>query len=228
MNTRLWKPILIACGKVVVLFTLLLIIAASIEVNHVLHPPRIIAPGNTLRKYHSPYQDVTLITDDGIRLSAWYTPPRNGAVILLAHGYGDNRPEWIHELLAKKGFGVLAWDARAHGSSGGDISTVGYLEVLDVKAALKYALSQPGVQHVGAWGGSMGGATVIRAAAAFPEIEAVFVDSSFDSLDDEFNHLVPYPIINPLVKFIATTETGIKFNEVDPLADIGKISPRPV
>lgn len=201
---------------------------ASFEVNNVLHPPRIVPQGKTLRKYHIPYQNVDLVTDDGIHLAAWYTPPRNGAVILLAHGYGEKRPEWVYALVAKKGFGVLAWDARAHGSSGGDISTIGYLEILDVKAALKYALAQPGVQHVGAWGGSMGAATVIRAAAAFPEIEAVFADSSFDSLDDELNYLIPYPVINPLAKFIATTETGIPLSAVDPLDDIAKISPRPV
>jgi len=228
MKIKLWKRIALGSGKMIVLFTLLLILAASIEVEHVLHPPRIIPQGRTLRKYHIPYQAVDLITDDGVRLSAWYTPPQNGAVILLAHGYGEKRPEWVYALVARKGFGVLAWDARAHGSSGGDISTIGYLEVLDVKVALKFALAQPGVHHVGAWGGSMGAATVIRAAAAFPEIEAVFADSSFDSLNDELNYLVPYPVINPLTKFIAITETGIPLNAVNPLDDIAKISPRPV
>jgi len=209
------------------------IVAATVllgfaEVYNALHPPRIIPPGNTLRKYKIPYQSLDLITVDGIRLSAWYTPPRNGAVILLAHGYGDNRPEWVHELLAKKGYGVLSWDARAHGESDGEISTIGYLEVLDAKAALDYVLAQPAVKHIGAWGGSMGGATLIRAAAYFPEIEALFIDSSFASLDDEFNFLVPYPVINPLAKMIASAETGISLDKVDPLEDIGKISPRPV
>lgn len=206
----------------------LIVILGFAEVNNALHPPRIIPPGNTLRKYEIPYESIDLITTDGIRLSAWYTPPRKGAVILLAHGYGDNRPEWVHALLAKKGYGVLAWDARAHGESDGDISTIGYLEVLDVRAALDYVLAQPGVEHVGAWGGSMGGATLIRAAADFPEIEALFIDSSFASLDDEFNYLVPYPVINPLAKLIATTQTGINLEAVDPLKDIARISPRPV
>ncbi len=205
-----------------------MIVAVSFEVNHALHPPRIIPPGNTLRKYKIPFQSINLITEDGIRLSAWYTPPRNGSVILLAHSYGDNRPEWLHELLAKKGYGVLAWDARAHGESDGQISTIGYLEVLDVKAALDYAKAQPDVKHIGAWGGSMGAATLILAAARFPQIEALFVDSSFDSLDDEFNFLVPYPVVNPLAKLIAQTETGINLNAVSPVAVIGEISPRPV
>jgi fermentation-respiration switch protein FrsA (DUF1100 family) len=232
MQNKIWnysvRGIIIFVVKIIVALTTLIIILASFEVNHALHPPRIIPPGNTLRKYKIPYQNVNLITADGIRLSAWYTPPRNGSVILLAHSYGDNRPEWLHELLAKKGYGVLAWDARAHGASDGQISTIGYLEVLDVKAALDYAMSQPDVKHIGAWGGSMGAATLILAAARFPQIEALFVDSSFDSLDDEFNFLVPYPVINPLAKMIAQTETGIKLNSVSPVAVIGEISPRPV
>ena len=214
--------------KAIVALAVLTIFTGFVEVNKALHPPRIIPPGNTLRKYKIEYQSIDLITDDGVRLSAWYTPPKNGAVILLAHGYGDNRPEWIHALLAKKKYGVLAWDARAHGESDGDISPVGYLEVLDVKAALDYALAQTGVEHIGAWGGSMGGATIIRAAVQFPQIEAVFIDSSFASLDDEFDYLVPYPVINPMTKFIARMETGFSLDHVNPLNEIPKISPRPV
>lgn len=205
-----------------------IVIASAIKLSDALHPPRNIPQGNTLRKYKIDYRSVDLITDDGLRLSAWYTPPQNGAVILLAHGYGNQRPEWVYSLLARKKYGVLAWDARAHGESEGSISTIGYLEVLDVKAALEYAQAQPGVEHIGAWGGSMGAATIIRAAAQFPQIEAIFVDSSFTSLEDEFNYLVPYPILNPVAKFIVTTGTGIQLDEVNPLDDIVKISPRPI
>jgi fermentation-respiration switch protein FrsA (DUF1100 family) len=84
------------------------------------------------------------------------------------------------------------------------------------------------VQHIGAWGGSMGGATLIRAAADFPELEAIFIDSSFASLDDEFDFLVPYPILNPLAKYLSQIETGISIDKINPLKDIASISPRPV
>ena len=226
-NKRL-RSILTFAFKAIAILTVSTILLGFVQVNNALHPPRIIPPGNTLRKYNIPYQSLDLITEDGIRLSAWYTPPRNGAVILLAHGYGDNRPEWVHALLAKKGYGVLTWDARAHGESDGKISTIGYLEVLDVKSALDYVMAQPDIKHIGAWGGSMGAATLILATAQFPQIDALFVDSSFASLDEEFNFLVPYPVINPLAKAIAQVETGIDLNEVNPLDVIGKISPRPV
>ena len=227
-GNRWARSIFIFAIKGTIVAVISIMVASAIKLNDALHPPRAIPQGKTLRKYKIDYRSVDLITDDGIRLSAWYTPARNGAVILLAQGYGNKRPEWVYALLARKKYGVLAWDARAHGESEGNLSTIGYLEVLDVKAALEYARTQPGVTHIGAWGGSMGGATAIRAAAQFPQIEAVFVDSSFTSLEDEFNYLVPYPIINPVAKFIVTSGTGIKLDQVSPLNDIAKISPRPV
>ena len=227
-RNKRFSSVLIFAFKAILILAALITLVGFVEVNNALHPPRIIPPGNTLKKFNIPYQSVDLVTEDGVRLAAWYTPPRNGVVILLAHGYGDNRPEWVHTMLAKSKYGVMAWDARAHGESGGEISTIGYLEILDVKAALDYVLAQPGVERVGAWGGSMGGATLIRAAAAFPEIEAVWIDSSFASLDDEFDFLVPYPIINPLAKYIAQIETGVNINAINPLKDIAMISPRPV
>ena len=115
------RSILTITTKAILALTALTVSVGFIEVNNALHPPRIIPPGNTLRKYKIPYQSLDLITADGIRLSAWYTPPRNDVVILLAHGYGDNRPEWVHALLAKKGYGVISWDARARRKRWGDL-----------------------------------------------------------------------------------------------------------
>jgi len=228
MKNKSWRSILTFTVKAITALAVLTILVGLAQVNNALHPPRIVPPGNTLRESRIEFQHLDLITEDGIRLSAWYTHPRKGAVILLAHGYGDNRPEWVHVMLAKKGYGVLSWDARAHGESDGEISTVGYLEVLDVKAALDFVLAQPDVSHVGAWGGSMGGATLIRATAQFPEIEALFVDSSFASLNDEFDFLVPYPVINPLAKFLAEWQTGFSIKDLDLVKDIARIGPRPV
>ena len=215
-------------AKELALLSIFLIAVCAVEVNHILRPERIVPQGNTLRKFDIPYEEVQLVTADGIRLAAWYTPPRNSAVILLAHGFGDYRPEWVYEMLARTGYGVLAWDARAHGESEGTLSTIGYLEVLDVQSALGYALTQPGVRHIGAWGGSMGAVTIIRAAAEYPQIEAIFVDSPFASLDDELDYLLPYPLLNPLAKILAQLETGVRIQDINPLADIARISPRPV
>lgn len=174
------------------------------------------------------YQEIELLTSDGIRLSAWYTPPKNNALILVAHGYGAQRSEDFFALFAEHGYGVLAWDFRAHGSSGGDMVTFGYYETMDVKAALDYAMIQSGVKHIGGWGGSMGGATMIRAAAQFSEIDALVVDSPFATLEDQLNLRVPYSLINPLIRYFAERETGLPIDTIRPVDDIIHISPRPV
>ena len=193
-----------------------------------LHPARVTPSGDFLRANGIEFQEVELVADDGVKLSAWYTPPKNGTVILLAHGYGLHRMEDFYTLFASHGYGVLAWDFRAHGTSGGDFCSMGYFEVMDVRAALDFALAQPGVEHIGGWGGSMGAVTMIRAAAQYPEIEALVADSPFSTLEEELNMRVPFPVLRPVIRFFAERESGVTLGQVNPLADISKISPRSV
>ena len=146
----------------------------------------------------------------------------------MAHGYGDKRPEDFYALFATHGYGVIAWDFRAHGKSEGELSSLGYYEMLDAKAALDFVLAQPDVEHVGAWGGSMGAVTMIRATAHYPQIEALVADSPFATLQDEMDLRVPFPIMRPLIRFFAERESGVTLDLVRPVDDIARISPRPV
>jgi uncharacterized protein len=135
-------------------FFILVIYASNRWVQSHLRPARIIPTGAWLVENNIPFQEIELTTKDGIKLAAWYTPPHtegNGTVILVAHGYNASRPEGIYGMFAQHGYGVLAWDFRAHGQSGGDTCSLGYYEQLDVEAALDYALKQPDVKHIGAW-----------------------------------------------------------------------------
>jgi fermentation-respiration switch protein FrsA (DUF1100 family) len=138
------------------------------------------------------------------------------------------RSAQLHALFAQHGYGVISWDARAHGVSGGATTTIGYLESLDVEAALDYALRQDGVRHVGAYGLSMGAATVIRAAAQRREIEAVVADSAYPTLDEMVGREVPSPVLLPFLRFFAERETGVSAQAMRPVDEIGRISPRPV
>jgi fermentation-respiration switch protein FrsA (DUF1100 family) len=192
-----------------------------------LHPPRQISSGVLLREQGIDVREIELTTEDNLRLSAWYTPPKNGAVILVAHGYGASRPEHYHALFASHGYGVVSWDFRAHGRSEGEFTSLGYYETHDVKAALDFALAQPGVERVGGWGGSMGAVTMIRATARYPEIEALIADSPFVTLEEEMDLRVPVPL-RPLIRFFAEREAGVTVDRVRPVDDIARISPRPV
>jgi uncharacterized protein len=195
--------------------------------NSMLHPVRIPVSGDLLKSKNIPYETIKLTTRDGVQLSAWYTPPTNGAVILVAHGYNDNRLENLHAMFAQNGYGVLSWDFRAHGESEGDFSSLGYFEQLDVEAALDHALAQEGVEHIGAWGGSMGGAAVILTAARRKEIEAVVADSAFSSLEDVLRGSM-HDLLFPLVAVFSEYYTGADIEAVSPVQQIGKIGPRAV
>ncbi len=194
-----------------------------------LHPPRLHhAQDETPLRLGVAYQNITLTTRDGLKLAAWYTPPQNGVVVLAAHGYAARRSPEIYALFARHGYGVLAWDMRAHGESEGKLCTVGYAEAGDVETALDFALSQPGVEHVAAWGESMGGVATILAAARRPEIEALVADSAFTTLEDELALRVPMPLLRPLIRFFAEQEAGGSIQSVRPIDQIGRLSPRPV
>ncbi len=229
-NWRYWTNLLGASLVAVGLVALAgLLLFSKRQALAYLHPRRLDPPsGAYLVQQQIPYQEIELLTTDGLRLSAWYTPPQNGALILLAHGYGDRRSEEFYALFTSHGYGVLAWDFRGHGASSGETVTLGYFETLDVEAALEYALAQSSVEHIGAWGASMGAATLIRATALHPEIEALVADSPFPSLEDELALRVPIPFINPLIRFFAERETGLQLDSIRPIDEIGQIAPRPV
>jgi len=174
------------------------------------------------------YQEITLTTADGLELAGWYTPASNGAVILVAHGYGGARQAEKHAFFARSGFGTVTWDFRAHGESEGEVCTMGYQEAMDVEAALDFALSQPDLSMVGALGESMGAAAVIQAAARRPEIAAMVADSPFAALEEEIEIVVPQAILRPFIRFFAEREAGLDIGDLRPIERIGEISPRPV
>ncbi len=107
-------------------------------------------------------------TADGLRLACFYgqtkvTPARGTCVILHGHSYGKDGMAWLARKLTERGFDVVAFDARAHGESEGEISTVGDLEGADANAVVeqaekKFALPHPRIVI----GQSLGAVTAIR------------------------------------------------------------------
>jgi uncharacterized protein len=214
--------------SLVLTFFILVLYASNRWAQSHRHPARNVPTGAWLKENDVSYEDIELTTSDGITLAAWYTPPQNGSVILVAHGYNSSRPEDIYAMFAKHGYGVLAWDFRAHGESGGETCSLGFYEQLDAEAALTYALSRPEVEHVGAWGGSMGATTMILTAAKHPEIEAVASDSAFPTLEDIIRLNTPIRIMQPFVLFFAEQQSGFDLDQVRPVDEIAKIAPRAV
>lgn len=126
------------------------------------------------------YEDVTLISPDGAELAAWYLPSENQAAVLLLHGYGSSRGSLSKHILAlsEAGFGVLVYDLRGHGASGGEFRSLGWQDVIDVPPALAYLESRPDVDadRIGIYGFSVGGQIALISAGELPQISAIFVD----------------------------------------------------
>lgn len=105
----------------------------------------------------------TLVTDDGVTIDAAHEPGPGELAIVVAHGFTGSwqRPAMrrVVDVFRSAG-GVISFDFRGHGRSGGD-STVGDREVLDLGAAIDWAreLGYPTVATVGF---SMGASIVVR------------------------------------------------------------------
>jgi pimeloyl-ACP methyl ester carboxylesterase len=125
---------------------------------------------------------VTLSSTDGVTLAGWYIPSKNAAAVILLHGYSANRLDMLNhaELLARHGYGVLMYDLRAHGESGGALRSFGWRDVNDVAAALDYMQRRADVDsnRIGLLGFSVGGQIAIRAAAQTDRIKAVVADEA--------------------------------------------------
>ena len=229
-NFQYWRNLIIFASSVLLIGITAVIVSYTYQAAlGYPHPSRVIrSADDTPAKFGIAYQDVTFKTVDGLRLSAWYTPPKNGAVILVAHGYHGVRDLNMHVFFAKHGYGVVTWDFRAHGESEGDLSTIGYNEVRDVEAALDFALAQPNVKKVGAWGGSMGAAVSIMAAAKRNEISAVVADSAYATLEGQLDTMVKVAALRPLVRFFAEREAGMSVDMVRPVDHVARLSPRPI
>jgi pimeloyl-ACP methyl ester carboxylesterase len=126
--------------------------------------------------------DASFPTEDGVTLSGWYIPSSNGAAVVLAHGASQTRSQLLTyaAVLARHGFGVLLYDARGHGRSGGRAMEYGWFGDRDVTAAISYTSSQLDVHPgwVGAVGVGLGADQVVAAAARDARIKAVVSDGA--------------------------------------------------
>ncbi|GAA3124221.1 alpha/beta fold hydrolase [Planomonospora alba] len=129
----------------------------------------------------APSFPVMLRTRDNVRIDAAHTPPRHDGdlAIVLAHGFtGSFRSRTTRRIVhVLSGFGgVIAFDFRGHGRSGGE-TTVGDLEIHDLDAAVRHA-RVTGYSRVVTMGFSMGGAVALRQAALLRGVDGVVAVSA--------------------------------------------------
>jgi hypothetical protein len=146
--------------------------------------------GRTPAAFGLAFEEASFTSADGVALRGWWVPAEAGSgSAVLVHGWNRSRAEMVGKVpfLHAQGLNVLLFDARHHGESGGTLSSFGYLERLDVRAAVAEARRRaPG--PILAWGVSLGAAAAVMAAAEDETISAVVSDATYLSLPDTVRH----------------------------------------
>ncbi len=135
-----------------------------------------------------PYEQVAIISFDGLKLSGRYYHVRDGAPVeILFHGYRSHAYRDCsggHALSRKMGFNALVVDQRAHGDSDGRTITFGIKERYDCLAWSNYVADRFGKDTPIILSGlSMGAATVLMASDLdLPEnVACIIADSPYST-----------------------------------------------
>jgi dienelactone hydrolase len=188
------------------------------------------------------YEDVSVVNEDGLRLTGWFVPGDNGATIMAAHGNPGGRQDELVEaqFLNQHGYSVLMGSFRAHDDCQGDQVTFGYDEQKDLAAWHHFLLSRADVDpdRIGLLGESMGGGTSILYAAKHDDIKALVTVSGFALTPEVVEAFIKYenpdlpqwliPILSRLIVFWGEREADFSTRELNTESVIGDISPRPV
>lgn len=209
-----------------------------------------------------PYEDVQFVSTDGVKLSGWWIaaqPPlavpttgpatqrsrgdwgRKTAVVCHGLGAGKSNQLLLTRDLILNGYNVLIFDFRAHGHSGGQLSSFGDRERFDVLGAVRWLRENRPDQSrkIVGLGVSMGGAALMAAAAEpSPEgraIDAVAVLSTFDHFNSIADDLTENYLIQPVSWLarnvsvpLASALSGSDLEQFSPARAADRIAPRPI
>ena len=190
-------------------------------------------------------EEVSFTASDGTKLEGWVAFGTSETAVLLLHGYRcDKRSMLLRaSMLFEAGMTVFLFDFRNTGESGGDFTSFGYYEKLDLAAALDLLErldsgrndGNQTLNSVGLLGLSNGGATAILYAAENPgRVDALIAESSFKSLDSavsqSFTHFVGLPAFPfaPITVWITEMRTGISRKAIMPEKSVQELQDIPI
>lgn len=201
---------------------------SSLESNSLYHPDAGEYPVNPIEAVQGTHlekqvQDVYFSASDGVKLNAWFVPPKDGMpTVLLAHGNGGNIADRsvILSRFTEKGYGFLMFDYRGYGKSEGVSEEKGLYK--DFHAASDYLADKqriPVSEQI-AFGESLGSAVAVEAASGM-HFRAVILSPALTSAPATAKHLLQHNLMGVL-SFLPTNL--IMKQDYDSLSRIGKIT----
>jgi uncharacterized protein len=223
---RYLRRTLIGLAALVVGFEVMLSIAFAYVFTHAARP---VVPPAALG---TPHEEVSFTTSDGLELTGWYVPSKNGAAVIAFPG--RKGPQRHARMLARHGYGVLLFDRRGEGESEGDPNTLGWAGDRDLEAALAFLRRRSDVDpdRIGGLGLSVGGEMLLQSAAESQALRAVVSDGAGTRSIREHVHTSGAANWLLLPQWSVITAATAVFSNHAPPPDlkelVGRIAPRPV
>jgi dienelactone hydrolase len=180
-----------------------------------------------------PYERVSFVTSDGLRLVGWYVPSHNRAAVIAVPGRSG--PVAHARMLARHGYGVLLFDRRGEGESEGDFNAFGWGGDTDLKAAVTFLAQRPDVDaaRIGGLGLSVGGEMMLETAAEDERLRAVVsegagVRSLAEHWDDPGPAAAQKPFSDWVIQTLALTALANQAPPPGLSGLVNDIAPRPL
>jgi len=191
------------------------------------------------RRYDLRPEHIIFSSADGLKLSGVYMHGKNGATIVLLHGYGRSKEQMFPQasFLNRAGFNILMFDFRASGESEGKYITFGQKEQLDLVGAIEYLKKRSDVnmERIGLLGFSMGGAVALMKSGEIPEIRAIIINSTYARFKSviwqnfqRFFKGIPFFPLGHFVLWIIKFRTGIHYLRINPVRYLRGLHERPL
>lgn len=186
-----------------------------------------------------PWEDVRIPTQGADTLAGWWLPrPASQQVIVVCYGYRNRRADMlgVGAALWRHGYNVLLFDYHGHGEHAGSRVTLGYRELADALAAIRYTCTRLPSARLGVLGYSMGAAIAIMAAARDPRVEVVVADSPFAAQRNPINRRLRQRLklkwsgrpVMFIADYVQRWLLGYRFRDVEPLREVGALGNRPI
>ncbi len=158
------------------------------------------------------FQSVNFVTDDKVKLHAWYIPSDNPrATVLFCHGNAGNISHRLDsiQIFNRLGLNVFIFDYRGYGQSEGKMTEKG--SYLDAEAAWKYLTYNKNILpgNIIIFGRSLGGA-IASWLASHHEPAALIIESSFSSVNSMGKHFYPFLPVSLISRFSYNTAEYVK------------------
>jgi uncharacterized protein len=168
--------------------------------------------GVTPQAYGLPFEAVTIATQDGEKLSAWWVPaPQFRGAVLIFHGNAGNISHRLDYLQMFHGLGYasLIIDYRGYGRSTGSPSEKGTYR--DAEAAWRWLVEDRSIKagDIVLMGESLGGAVAAWLAARVPS-RAVVLASTFTSVPDLGAQIYPFLPVRLVSRFSYDSKAALK------------------